>query len=137
MYDSHSPPPTPPRRRRGRGLVYFLILVAVVAVGVTTYVLVNRLSDDVLTVIATIGCAAGVALPGLLLGLVILLRRAEGNGKQQAQQQQPMMTQPQLMVIPPMAIPPQQTGQPPATWDTTPGPRHFTVVGEQGDDERW
>lgn len=87
---------------------------------VATYVPLNRLSDEVLMVIATIACAAGVALPGLLVALAVLVRRAESGG--QRQQQAPVMTQPAFMVVPPMQIPP----PPPAA-----GPRRFVVVGKE------
>ncbi|HIQ01897.1 MAG TPA: hypothetical protein EYH30_07175 [Anaerolineales bacterium] len=76
------------------------------------YVLLNRLSDEVLTVIATVGCAAGVSLPGLLLALTVLLRRAEESGRR-AVQQQPQVMPP--IVLPPTVIQPHQlpTQQPP------------------------
>ena len=57
-----------PRKTRPKlqALAVYLGAVLVVAVGVAVYVLLDRLSDEVLTVVATIGCAAGVSLPGLL-----------------------------------------------------------------------
>lgn len=130
MYDYYPSPPSLPRSSRWRGPLLFLAAIALVAVGVGVYVFLNRLSNDVLTVIATVGCAAGVALPALLLALVVLLRRAE-NGRKHEYTPTPM-TQPTVMVIPPMAVPPQIPYQPqtPAAWDTAPT-RRFTIVGEE------
>jgi hypothetical protein len=135
MYEyPYHPPPPRAKPKRWRGLLYFLGAAGLVVVAVTTYVLLNRLSDAVLTVIATIGCAAGVALPGLMFGLVVLLRRAESNGQRNAQ--------PQVMppvILPPTVLQPQQLSQyqpppPAATWEQAPGPRRFVVVGEESED---
>ena len=133
MYQYPYPPPqpAPPKRHRWRAPLIYLALVALVAVGVSVYVLLQRLSDEVLTVIATIGCAAGVALPAVLVALVVLTRRAEDNGRTQARA--PAMTPPQVMVIPPMQVqqlPQVQQAPPAATWETVPAARHFVVVGE-------
>jgi len=128
------PPPAPAPSKRSQklqtiGAAVGLILVVIVAVAV--YVMLNRLDDTVLTVIATIGCAAGVSIPGLLLATVALIKRAEnGNGKTA----QPAMTQPTIMVVPPMQFPQltQQTATPtPATWESIPTARHYTIVGEE------
>jgi len=117
----------------------FLLAVTLAAVAAAVYVLLDRLSNEVLTVIATIGCAAGVSLPGLLLAVFVLVKRAESDGSRKREVQPPQMTQPMITVIPPMALPqlpqPQQpTAPPPATWEHQPA-RHFTVVGE-GEDRR-
>ena len=131
-YQGYYPPPPPQRqpRRRHWAIWTYLGLVALVIIGVAVYVLMERLSDEVLAVIATVGCAAGVSLPALLLALVVLLRREE-NGRK-AVQQQPQVMPP--IVLPPTVIQPQQlpTQQPPpATWEEAPAPRRFTVVGEE------
>ena len=138
-------PPEPPRRcKLDRRLIGALVLLGVllaVAVGVAVDHALTRISDQVLTVILTIGCAAGVALPALLLALVVLVRRAESGG-QRTRTAAPVMTPPQVMVIPPMAVQPQPqlplyaaqapgyAGGPPATWEQAPA-RHFTVVGDE------
>jgi hypothetical protein len=135
MYEYPHPPPQPvPRRRnRWRGPLAFLGAAALVAVAVATYVMLNRLSDEVLTIIATIGCAGAMALPGLLVALVVLVRRAESSGQRNAQ---PHVTPP--VILPPTVLQPQQLPQyqqpPPATWEQTPGPRRFVVVGEERED---
>lgn len=122
-------PPTP--RRKGRGWMAMRGAVAAVVAAVATYVMLQRLDDQVLTIIATIGCAGGIALPGLLVALVVLVRRAEGNGRREVAPQQPQMMQPTIMFIPPMAMPqyPQVQGPQPAVWDSRPVERRFTVVG--------
>lgn len=131
---------------RFRNAAYFLALLALTVAGVTVYVLLERLSNEILTIIATIGCAAGVAMPGLLLSMIVLLKRTENNHRQEMRQQpqqqmQPRMTQPMITVTPAMMLPqsptmmqPQQ--QQPATWETVQTPRHFTVVGG-GEEAEW
>ncbi len=116
-------------------LLAFLGLCVIIAVAVATYVLLNRLSDQVLTVIATIGCAAGVALPGTLLAVMVLLNRVQADARRRAetQTQRPQVTQP--MIIPPVQFPPQLREQerPPATWEQAPQRRRFVVVGDESD----
>jgi hypothetical protein len=87
MYEYPYPPPQPVPRRcnRWRGPLAFLGAMVLVAVAVGTHVMLNRLSDEVLTIIATIGCAGAMALPGLLVALVVLVRRAESSGQRNAQ----------------------------------------------------
>lgn len=131
MYDYPGyPPPVPNKRRHLSAPLAILGLAAAAIVGVTAYVLLMRLSTEVLTVIATVGCASGVTLPGLLLALVVLTKRAESSARQTASQ--PPMTQPQMLIIPPMALPQQQTWPGPAP-DVVqrPAPREFIVVGER------
>lgn len=133
MYGYPYPTPSPrDHSRPSRRWVAWAYVggIFLVVIGVATHVLLNRLDSDILTVIATIGCAAGVALPGLILSLVVLLRRENRNSVQY-----PATTQPTLLVVPPMALPPPQAtptyqGQPPAAhWEAP--PRRFTVVGEE------
>jgi len=79
-------------------------------------------------VLATVGCAAGTALPGTMLAVFALLKRAE-NGKRR--QPETQYTQPVVTVVPPMALPqPQQAPPAAATWETV-AMRHFTVVGDE------
>jgi hypothetical protein len=113
--------------------VIFLGAAVLVAVGVAVYVFLTRLSPEVLAILATVGCAAGVALPSLLVALVVLLRRVENGNGRRREPPQATMTQPAIMVVPPMALPqpPTQTQPLPATWETTPAPRRFVVVGEE------
>ncbi|OQY23078.1 MAG: hypothetical protein B6I35_04520 [Anaerolineaceae bacterium 4572_32.2] len=127
------PPPTWRARGKLRPLAIYLAGLVAVAMAVTVYVLLNRLSDEVLTVVATIGCAAGVSFPGLLLAVLLLVRKTEAGRQHKAMQ--PQTTQPAIMVVPPMALPqalPPQAARPPAaTWETVAMPRHFTVVGDE------
>lgn len=125
-------PPTRPKRRKAPGWALFLGLAVLVVLGVGAYVMLQRLSDEVLTVIATIACAAGVSVPGLLVAVAVLLRRA-ANGNGQPERAQPTMTQPMVMMVPPMALPPAQGYPQPgaATWENAPAARTFTVVGGQ------
>lgn len=104
-------------------------LVALVIVGVATYILLNRLDDQILTVIATVGCAGGVALPGTLLALVVLLRQNERRAREQAAP--PMMP---AIIVPPVTMPyPQypQTATPAGLLSPQTSPREFIVVGEE------
>jgi hypothetical protein len=108
----------------------------VVTVGVAVYVLLNRLDDQVLTVIATIGCAAGVAMPGTLLTIVVLVRRAQDSGRREARTKQPQTTQPMMLpltLLQPQQLSPQQ--QVPATWMQAPRQRRFVVIGDEGGDQ--
>jgi hypothetical protein len=115
---------------------YWMVLVAVVVaiLAPTVYVLLDRLDDQVLTIIATIGCAAGISLPTLLAVFVVLTRRAE-NANRREDDQQPrgqQFTQPVLMMVPPMALPQQPTMQVPTTLTREPvSERRFTIVGEE------
>ncbi len=125
--------PTQPTRpkRRAPGWALFLGLAVLVVLGVGAYVMLQRLSDEVLTVIATIACAGAIAAPGLLVAVTVLLRRAAGNGREErAQPAQPMMTP--MMVVPPQMLPPAQGYPQPgagAVWNDAPVQRTFTVVG--------
>jgi len=132
-----TPPPQPaprPKRKIG-GIVWFLAAMATVIAGVATYVLLQRLDDTVLAVLATVACAAGVALPALLTAMMVLLKRAENSGmREEPVSRAPIMSPPQFVVVPPMAWQqPQQQAMPPAMWDNQPIARQFTVVGDGGD----
>jgi len=130
-----SPTPPAPRKRKVGAVEMVAALAVLVVIGVSTYVMLNRLSEQVLTIIATIGCAAGVAVPGVLVALLVMVKRAEGSGRREVvPQQQPQMTQPMIMMVPPMAMP-QMQGPQPAVWDSRPVERRFTVVG--GGDGEW
>lgn len=135
MSYGYEDPYRPQRRRRKRGLVGLAVIVGLIlltAVGVAVYVLLNRLSDEILAVLATVACAAGVSLPTLMVAMIILLRRAEGGGGRQSTPQY-TTTPPQITVVPPMQLPnypaPQQ--QMPATWEERERPRHYVVVGDE------
>lgn len=114
------------RRLRAVALAY-TGLVGLVAVGVGTYVMLQRLDTAALTVIAAVGCAGGVTLPSLILALAVLLRR-ERNGQAATLP----MTPPQVVVIPPMQFQPPTAALPggSAVQIETIQPRRFIVVGE-------
>ncbi len=132
------PPQAPQERKKSWklwvGLGYIGFLVAIVA-GALVYQALERLSDQVLTVITTVACAGGVALPGVILSLAVLLRWRE-NGKA-AQAQVATMAPPQVVVIPPVPmVQPPANLLPPGTGsgivvEQVPAPRRFTVVGEE------
>ena len=137
MQDERWGYPTPPpqaKPKRSRGWLGPLVLLAVPVLGVGTYVMLQRLSNDVLTVVATIACASGVSLPGLLVAVAVLLRRAENNGRENRATPQPTMTQPVMMMVPPMALPQQHQMYPQAQtlWEQQPTARRFTIVGDGG-----
>jgi hypothetical protein len=134
-YGYYPPPPSPEANRRERKARYVALgyvgLVILVAVGVAVYVMLQRLETDVLTAIATIGCASAITLANLTLALMAFLRARDRQVNGQASAA--MMTPPQVVVIPPMQV--QPTLLPPGapvTQVETVKPRHFTVVGEDG-----
>lgn len=120
------PPPLPPQRERRLKTIAlaYVGLVVLTAVAVATYVLLQRLDRDALTVIAAVGCAGGIAMPGTILALAVLLRQ-----RASAQATTLPMTPPQVVVIPPMqfSTPPTLPSHIP-TLETV-QPRHFTIVG--------
>ena len=132
-YYGYYPPPPPPENRREKKLrvvaLAYAGLVGLVAVGVAVYVLLQRLETDVLTAIATIGCASAITLANLTLALMAFLRARERQANGQAGAA--MMTPPQVVVIPPMQVqtPLLPQGAPAAQIEQV-KPRHFTIVGE-------
>jgi hypothetical protein len=134
-YYGYYPPPPPEANRREKKLrvvaLAYVGLVGLVAVGVAVYVMLQRLETDVLTAIATIGCASAITLANLTLALIAFLRARDRQANGQASAA--MMTPPQVVVIPPMQVqtPPLPPGAPMAQVETV-KPRHFTVVGENG-----
>ena len=134
-YGYYPPPPTEANRREKKLRVVALAyagLVVLVAVGVAVYVMLQRLETDVLTAIATIGCASAITLANLTLALMAFLRAREHQTNGQASAA--MMTPPQVVVIPPMQVqtPPLLPQGTPMAQVETVKPRHFTVVGEDG-----
>jgi hypothetical protein len=135
-YYGYYPPPPPEANRREKKLrvvaLAYVGLVVLVVVGVATYVMLQRLETDVLTAIATIGCASVITLANLTLALMAFLRARERQANGQASGA--MMTPPQVVVIPPMQVqtPPLLPQGAPMTQVETVKPRHFTVVGEDG-----
>ena len=136
MYNYGMPPPqaAPPKPKKPKryGLIALLVLFGLTISGVTTYVLLMRLSDTVLAVLATVMVAVAAGAPTTILALSVLMRKAN-NGKQSPQ---PQMTSPVVTVMPPMAWPqlPQQPQQPPPIWEQAPPiARRYTVVGDEGD----
>jgi hypothetical protein len=135
-YYGYYPPPPPEANRREKKLrvvaLAYVGLVVLVVVGVAVYVMLQRLETDVLTAIATIGCASAITLANLTLALMAFLRARDRQANGQASAA--MMTPPQVVVIPPMQVqtPPLLPQGAPLTQVETVKPRHFTVVGEDG-----
>jgi hypothetical protein len=135
-YGYYPPPPPAEANRREKKARYVALgyvgLVVLVAVGVATYVMLQRLETDVLTAIATIGCASVITLANLTLALMAFLRARDRQANGQASAA--MMTPPQVVVIPPMQVqtPPLLPQGAPMAQVETVKPRHFTVVGEDG-----
>lgn len=103
--------------------------VAVTIFAVTLAILIGgRLTDEAMAALAGAVCGIGAAIPASLL-IFALTQHKRDTVNRSVQPSQ--MTQPQMMMIPPVMIPPQQPqSPPPATWETAPIARHFTVVGE-------
>jgi hypothetical protein len=133
-YYGYYPPPPPEANRREKKLrvvaLAYVGLVVLVVVGVAVYVMLQRLETDVLTAIATIGCASVITLANLTLALMAFLRARERQANGQASGA--LMTPPQVVVIPPMQVqtPPLLPQGAPAAQVETVKPRHFVVVGE-------
>jgi hypothetical protein len=133
-YYGYYPPPPPEANRREKKLrvvaLAYVGLVVLVVVGVATYVMLQRLETDVLTAIATIGCASVITLANLTLALMAFLRARERQANGQASGA--LMTPPQVVVIPPMQVqtPPLLPQGAPAAQVEKVTPRHFVVVGE-------
>lgn len=107
-----------------------LAVILLVALASAVYVLLNRLSDEVLAILATVGCAAGVALPTSLVALAVILRRESKPAERPAQ---PQMTQPIMMMVPPMQmqLPQAQQPVPEAAFASPPPVREFTILGDE------
>jgi hypothetical protein len=135
-YGYYPPPPTEANRREKKAryvALGYVGLVVLVVVGVAIYVMLQRLETDVLTAIATIGCASVITLANLTLALMAFLRARDRQANGQASAA--LMTPPQVVVIPPMQVQtpsllPQGQGAPMTQVETV-KPRHFTVVGEE------
>ena len=122
-------------------------LKTVLAVGfalfsITSAILVaDRLSTEAMAVLAGAMCGVGAAIPTslLLLLLLLLIIVAVTRRTHQAEttpEPPPRFTQPVVFTVPPMQIQqPLTPAPPPATWETAPRRRHFTVVGEMGEGE--
>ena len=132
-YYGYYPPPPPETNWREKKLrvvaLAYAGLIVLVAVGVAVYVMLQRLETDVLTAIATIGCASAITLANLTLALMAFLRARERQANGQASA---LMTPPQVVVIPPMQVqtPPLLPQGAPAAQVEKVNPRHFVVVGE-------
>jgi len=116
-------------QRWWRAPAIVLAAILLVALASAVYVLLNRLSDEVLTIIATIGCAAGVALPTSLVALAVILRRESKPADRPVQQ--PQMTQPVLMMVPPMQMQLPQVHQAPEATMVHQSARQFTILGDE------
>jgi len=116
-------------RTRWHPLLIIAALALCAAVASATYVLLSRLSDEVLAVLATVGCAAGVSFPSLGIALAILMRR-QGAGHRDDHRGQ--AGTPMMLVVPPVQTLQQQpTMQVPTTVTHEPSARRFTIVGEE------
>lgn len=114
-----------------------LVLAGLVAIGVFTDMTLRKLSQESLTLLAGVGCAGGVGLsvglPLAALAAVVLLRRERESERPQQAYATPTMTPPQILVVPPMALPPgSQADQYPPPFAGRNGrpPRQFSVIGE-------
>jgi len=120
--------PQPQPRSRHNGFKIVAILTAAAFAVTLAAITANRLSNDALAVLAGVACGVGAAIPTSLLILAVTRRNQRTEPDTTMHVPRPPTTQPTIMVIPPMAMP-----QPtlPATWQTGPVQRKFTVVGEE------
>ena len=105
---------------------------ATAAFAVTLAVLIgDRLSTEAMAVLAGAICGVGAAIPTSLLILAVTQRVRQSETTQAPQ---PQVTPPVVFTVPPMQFQPPAPTPPPAIWKE-PIQRHFTVVGEMGDEE--
>ena len=109
-------------------------LKTVLAVGfalfsITSAILIaDRLSTEAMAVLAGAVCGVGAAIPTSLLIIAVTRRTHQAETTPEPP---PRFTQPVVFTVPPMQIPqPLTPAPPPATWETAPRRRHFTVVGD-------
>jgi len=115
-------------RRNGFRIV---AIITAIAFAITLAIITgNRLSNESLAVLAGAVCGVAAAIPTSLLILAVTRRNQRTEPDTMHIPQQPTMTQPTIMVIPPMQMP-QQPPTLPATWETGPVQRNFTVVGKE------
>lgn len=111
--------------------------ITAAAFAITLAVLIgDRLSTEATAVLAGAVCGVGAAIPTSLLIIAVTLRTRQHTETTQAPQQQ--YTPPVIMVTPPQIQQPAPTPAPtppPATWGDAPLARHFTVVGEMGEED--
>lgn len=100
---------------------------------ITSAILIaDRLSTEAMAVLAGAVCGVGAAIPTSLLIIAVTRRSSQPDPTPVPR---PQYTQPTVMMIPPMQIQPPTPAPPPATWETAPIQRRFTVVGEMGEGE--
>lgn len=104
-------------------------IIAAAAFAITLAVLIgDRLSTEAMGVLAGAVCGVGAAIPTSLLIIAVTTRRRQSETTQAPQ---PQYTPPIVTITPPVQI---QSQAPAAAWDA-PIQRHFTVVGEMGEEE--
>nr|HID14392.1 hypothetical protein [Anaerolineae bacterium] len=121
------------RENRNSGWRRLRIFVGLVAMAfaVTLAVVVgNRLSDEVLAVLAGAVCGVGAAIPTSLLIVAVSRRREDESTKARVQPSMPQGVYPPVVVVTPPG-----GQQRPSDWNylppslAAPMQRHFTVVG--------
>ena len=123
-------------------VVVLLILAAISAVvlpfGLGLYAAAARISEGALSGAITLGLAlglcGGLGIPGLLAVLVLTRSRRQVDDAtafpvERYTDPELSYTRPQVMVIPPMALP--TTRQQQASWAQAPGPRQYKIIGEE------
>ena len=108
-------------------------LTAIAAFAITLAILIgDRLSTEAMAVLAGAACGVGAAIPTSLL-IIAVSQRVRHTKTTQAPQ--PQYTPPIVMMTPPMQVQQPRPAPPPASWETAPIQRHFTVVGEEMGEE--
>jgi drug/metabolite transporter (DMT)-like permease len=131
----HGTPEPAHKPKRWSGLKVMAGIMLVVFAVAMAVIISNRLSDEALAVLAGAVCGVGAAIPTSLL-VVAVGRWLASNKREEPAPTTPTMTQPTMLVVPPMALP-QQPARPPAPtlWDREPAARRFTIVGDEDEFE--
>lgn len=116
--------------------VWILILMFITVLGTFVYGITKRLSHEDLVMICVLGVTMGIGLPvtiafSFAIGRMTSPRKAESESQQvyYGQGQGRMMAQqPPVIIVPQGGIYPSPQLMA-STWDATPGPRQYTVVG--------
>jgi len=105
--------------------------IAAAAFAITAAVLIaHRLSAQAMAVLAGAACGVSAAIPTSLFILAATRRNSQHTETTPAPAR-PQFTQPLVFALPQAPI---QRQPPPPTWEQVPAQRHFTIVGQPGEE---